>query len=185
MLSQFKVFFSSSFSLPTSFLLSPPPPPSSPHLSSSLISENRWLHTFLPIDAIPPRSCLIYHMAGSLYESWLARGKGTERWERRSEADERTGAQNDRDHHDYITSVKATDSQKTAGCSSSVYLRHSFCLCTFMSKNGHMHQLRYRHSCHLGYISGLMEPGFGFSQTVKQLRPFRFGVLLHSSDPAC
>lgn len=74
MLSQFKVF---SFPPP-----SPPPPPppllafmlpsplpTSPPLSSSLISENRWLHTFLPIDAIPPRSCLIYHMAGALYES--------------------------------------------------------------------------------------------------------------------
>lgn len=69
MLSQFNVFSSSS--TPPSPRLHPSAllPPNSPPLSSSLISENRWLHTFLPIDAIPPRSCLIYHMAESLYES--------------------------------------------------------------------------------------------------------------------
>lgn len=93
MLSQFKFLYllhSSPFCSPSSFS---PPPSSSPPLSSSLISENDSLHTFLPIDAIPPSSCLIYHMARSLYESWLATGRGADggdgeerstRWQRSS-----------------------------------------------------------------------------------------------------
>lgn len=93
MLSWFKFFFPSFSPPPFRFLhpsLSSSPTHSSPPLSSSLISENRWLHTFLPIDAIPPRSCLIYHMAGSLYECWLVGGKRDRRGERWSEATERS-----------------------------------------------------------------------------------------------
>lgn len=130
-----------------------------------------------------------------------------------SEADERRGALNDRDHHYYITSVKVTDCRVSPG---SIYWRHSLCahvLSSAMPRNGRntgatvlLHTCTHirrqifmkarkwttyvsaepqTHSSHLGYISGLRDHGFGFSKTVKQLRPpRRIGFLLHSSDPA-
>jgi len=38
---------------------------------------------------------------------------------------------------------------------------------------------------HLGYVLGLRKPGFGFSWTIKQLRPCSLGFLLYSPDAAC